>query len=398
MKETKKPAIRFQGFSDEWERRSMGELTTELHEYATLDSLYPLLTSSREGIMFQDEYRSNRTTENNKTLFSVVPYGKCTYRHMSDDDIFHFNINDIVEKGLVSREYPVFDSTDDNDLRFIVVLLNSSEQFRRFCRVRKMGGTRTRLYYKHLSNFEPLCPIFDEQTSIADFLDIINGILSCRQSKLEKLQILKASMLEKMFPKDGADVPEIRFNGFTGAFERKHASELFASYVDKGHPELPVLSATQDAGMVVRDEIGKSVFHDRANESGYKRVMPGQFVIHLRSFQGGFAHSAIEGITSPAYTVFNFREPEKHDDYYWKYVFASKQFIKRLETVTYGIRDGRSISYEEFLTLDFLFPKKEEQSKICTYLRDLDLLISLRRQELNKLQTFKKSLLEKMFV
>lgn len=123
MSETKKPAIRFKGFSDEWEQHPMDELTTELHEYATLDSLYPLLTSSREGIMFQNEYRSNRTTENNKTLFSVVPYGKCTYRHMSDDDIFHFNINDIVENGLVSREYPVFDSTDNNNLRFIVALL-----------------------------------------------------------------------------------------------------------------------------------------------------------------------------------------------------------------------------------------------------------------------------------
>ena len=82
MNETKKPAVRFKGFSVEWERHPMDELTTELHEYATLDSLYPLLTSSREGIMFQNEYRSNRTTENNKTLFSIVPYGKCTYRHV----------------------------------------------------------------------------------------------------------------------------------------------------------------------------------------------------------------------------------------------------------------------------------------------------------------------------
>ena len=201
-----------------------------------------------------------------------------------------------------------------------------------------------------------------------------------------------------MFPQDGADVPEVRFKEFTGAWERKYASELFSSYVDKGHPELPVLSATQDAGMIVRDGIGKSVFYDTANEVGYKKVMPGQFVIHLRSFQGGFAHSAIEGITSPAYTVFGFKEPEKHDDYYWKYVFASKQFIKRLETVTYGIRDGRSISYEEFLTLDFIFPQKEEQSKICTYLHNLDLLISLQQQELNKLQSIKNALLDKMFV
>ena len=162
MNETKKPAVRFKGFSVEWERHPMDELTTELHEYATLDSLYPLLTSSREGIMFQNEYRSNRTTENNKTLFSIVPYGKCTYRHMSDDDIFHFNINDIVENGLVSREYPVFDSTDDNELRFIVALLNSSEQFRKFCRERKIGGTRTRLYYKDLSNFKSaICFSYD---------------------------------------------------------------------------------------------------------------------------------------------------------------------------------------------------------------------------------------------
>ena len=177
MNETKKPAVRFKGFSVEWERHPMDELTTELHEYATLDSLYPLLTSSREGIMFQNEYRSNRTTENNKTLFSIVPYGKCTYRHMSDDDIFHFNINDIVENGLVSREYPVFDSTDDNELRFIVALLNSSEQFRKFCRERKIGGTRTRLYYKDLSNFKPLCPEFNEQRNIAEFLDGITSII-----------------------------------------------------------------------------------------------------------------------------------------------------------------------------------------------------------------------------
>lgn len=78
--------------------------------------------------------------------------------------------------------------------------------------------------------------------------------------------------------------------------------------------------------------------------------------------------------------------------------FSSKQFIKRLETVTYGIRDGRSISYEEFLTLDFLFPQKKEQIKISTYLRNLDLLISLRQQELDKLKSIKKALLEKMFV
>lgn len=141
------------------------------------------------------------------------------------------------------------------------------------------------------------------------------------------------------------------------------------------------MSATQDRGMIRRDENSINIFHDKKNEAGYKRVLPGQFVIHLRSFQGGFAHSAIEGITSPAYTVFGFSEPEKHDSEYWKYVFTSKSFIQRLETVTYGIRDGRSISYEEFLTLGFVYPSKAEQTAIARYLDKLSDLITLHQRQ-----------------
>ena len=164
-------------------------------------------------------------------------------------------------------------------------------------------------------------------------------------------------------------------------WEQRKAKELFVSTADKGYPELPVLSATQDRGMIRRDENSINIFHDKKNEAGYKRVLPGQFVIHLRSFQGGFAHSAIEGITSPAYTVFGFSEPEKHDSEYWKYVFTSKSFIQRLETVTYGIRDGRSISYEEFLTLGFVYPSKAEQTAIARYLDKLSDLITLHQCE-----------------
>ena len=192
--------------------------------------------------------------------------------------------------------------------------------------------------------------------------------------------------------------PALRFAGFTEAWEQCKAKNLFVSITDKGYPELPVLSATQDRGMIRRDENSINVFHDKKNEEGYKRVLPGQFVIHLRSFQGGFAHSAIEGITSPAYTVFGFSEPEKHNDIFWKYIFTSKEFIRRLETVTYGIRDGRSISYDEFLTLDFKYPSKEEQSAISQYLTNLDNLITLHQRKLEKLKNLKKACLEKMFI
>ncbi len=162
-------------------------------------------------------------------------------------------------------------------------------------------------------------------------------------------------------------------------WEQRKAKTLFISYAEKGYPELPVLSATQDKGMVYRDDTGKNIFHDKNNEISYKRVQPGQFVIHLRSFQGGFAHSNILGITSPAYTIFGFKDDEKQCDLYWKYVFCSSEFVKRLETVTYGIRDGRSISYDEFLIMKFIVPKYEEQVQIASILIEIDNLITLHQ-------------------
>ncbi len=191
--------------------------------------------------------------------------------------------------------------------------------------------------------------------------------------------------------------PRIRFKGYTDAWEQRKAETLFISYAEKGYPELPVLSATQDKGMVYRDDTGKNIFHDKSNEIGYKRVQPGQFVIHLRSFQGGFAHSAILGITSPAYTIFGVKEGEKQYDLYWKCVFSSPKFVKRLETVTYGIRDGRNISYDEFLTMDFLVPKYEEQLEIADSLVKIDNLITLHQRKYDKIVNIKKALLEKMF-
>ena len=175
------------------------------------------------------------------------------------------------------------------------------------------------------------------------------------------------------------------------------ASEIFISVNDRNHPELPVLSASQEWGMIYRDEGGMNIFHDVANEITYKRVRPGQFVIHLRSFQGGFAHSKVEGITSPAYTILDFKDKNKHNDLFWKYVLTSDEFIKRLELITYGIRDGRSINFSDFSTLNFYFPSYEVQQKIGTFLSHVDSLIQAKTKKLESLKTVKKSLLQKCF-
>lgn len=194
------------------------------------------------------------------------------------------------------------------------------------------------------------------------------------------------------------NVPEIRFKEFAEEWENTDASIIFKTYFDKNHPDLPVLSASQEYGMIIREDVGFKVQHNKENEAGYKRVLPGQFVIHLRSFQGGFAHSDVEGITSPAYTIIEFRDKSQQDDIFWKYVLTSKEFIKRLETVTYGIRDGRSISFEDFSELGFNVPDIKEQRKIGKTLTVIDTLIRKLEQKLEKLRNIKQSLLNQMFI
>lgn len=192
-------------------------------------------------------------------------------------------------------------------------------------------------------------------------------------------------------------IPSLRFSEYNYVWEQRKAQDIFKSVADKGYPELPVLSASQEFGMIKRTDTGINIHHDASNEIGYKRVMPGQFVIHLRSFQGGFAHSATEGITSPAYTVFDFQEKENHYDYFWKYIFNSDRFIKSLELITYGIRDGRSISFDDFTTLDFYYPSYVEQKQIGQFFQRLDNFITLHQNEYDKLLIMKKAMLEKMF-
>ena len=114
----------------------------------------------------------------------------------------------------------------------------------------------------------------------------------------------------------------------------------------------------------------------------YKLIEPGDFVIHLRSFQGGFAYSDKRGIASPAYTVFTFKDKTNHDDYFWKEKFQTYNFIQLLKQVTYGIRDGKSISYSDFSTLKLTYTSKKEQVQISKCLKQINSLLSLQQRKL----------------
>ena len=377
MENNKIPNIRFKGFTDPWEQRKFGDVGS----VAMCKRIFKEQTSDEGDVPFYKigTFGGEPDAYISQELFDEY---KAKYPFPNKGDILISASGSIGRTVEFTGENEYFQDSNivwlkhgkDIDNSFLKILYNVVEWS---CE----GSTIKRLYNDNFLKTEFMLPNIDEQKKIGEYFCSLDNLITLHQRKYNKLLNVKKSMLEKMFPKNGSNIPEIRFKGFTDPWEQRKAKNLFVSTADKGHPELPVLSATQDRGMIRRDENSINIYHDKKNEEGYKRVLPGQFVIHLRSFQGGFAHSAIEGITSPAYTVFGFSEPEKHNPNYWKYVFTSKEFIRRLETVTYGIRDGRSISYDEFLTMDFVYPTQDEQTKIANYLDTLDNLITLHQRE-----------------
>lgn len=255
------------------------------------------------------------------------------------------------------------------------------------------GITKEDLLLKKIS-----LPEIEEQSAIGSLFRTLDNLLSSYKDNLANYQSLKATMLSKMFPKAGQNVPEIRLDGFEGEWEIKRADEIFKSVSEKNKAFLPVLSASQIDGMVLRDEIGINIKYDEATLNNYKVVKPGQFVIHLRSFQGGFALSKLEGITSPAYTIIDFIDKENNLSDFWNSILTSRDFIKRLETVTYGIRDGKSISFKDFSSLKFVFPEFKEQQAIGAYFSNLDNLINSHQEKISQLEILKKKLLQDMFI
>ena len=185
----------------------------------------------------------------------------------------------------------------------------------------------------------------------------------------------------------------MRFPEFRGEWEKFRNDSLFnvVSEKNKGKQITSVLSASQTDGMVSRDSLGIDIKFEEDSIKNYKIVHEGDYVIHLRSFQGGFAFSDRVGVCSPAYTILR---PTQQISYgFLKPFFMSNKFIDSLRLVTYGIRDGKSISVEEWLKLNTNLPSVEEQKKISIFLSLLDDRIATQIKIIEKLESLIRGLI-----
>ena len=412
----KEPKIRFKGFSGEWEETPFSE---------TFDSL-------KNNSLSRAELSDSGEVMNIHYGDVLIKYGECVdvikevETFVKDEEV----AKKLHQSCAIKNGDVIFaDAAEDNTVgKCSEVIANKNDAIVSglhtiACRPKKdfapmylgyylnsnayhdqllphIQGTKiSSISKKAISQTEISSPIDkNEQRAIASYFQHLDSLIQSTTKKIESLKQVKAASLQSMFPQEGETTPRVRFKGFEGEWEKVRASNVFKTFNEKNRPDLPVLSATQDRGMVTRESIGYNIFHDKSNEATYKHILPGQFIIHLRSFQGGFAHSSIEGIASPAYTIMEFKDKTRHFDLYWKYIFVSKEFIKRLELITYGIRDGRSISFEEFSEMYFTVPSYEEQKKIASYITTLDRQITLQTQRLEKLKQIKAACLDNMFV
>lgn len=173
-----------------------------------------------------------------------------------------------------------------------------------------------------------------------------------------------------------------------------YANELFEPVVNKNHnSDLPVLAITQDQGAVPRDMIDYNVIVSEKSIAGYKVVEEGDFIISLRSFQGGIEYSNYKGLCSPAYIVLRKRNDNICNDFY-RYYFKSLHFIRDLNRNIEGIRDGKMISYQQFSEILIPFPSFAEQFKIAECLSSIDRLIKEYEEKRNVLKAQKEGLMQ----
>ena len=266
---------------------------------------------------------------------------------------------------------------------FLYYVLNTSK-YNKAVMVRCTGSSYPAINSEDLSKIPFYKCGIAEQKKIADFLSLLDERIATQNKIIEDLKKLKSAIIEKLYK-------EVQGTWYS-------YRQLF-SIINERNKQLEysnVLSASQERGMVSREDLNLDIHFERSNISTYKIVKNGDYVIHLRSFQGGFAFSEQTGICSPAYTVLR---PNNLLVYgYLSNYFTSRDFVKSLIIVTYGIRDGRSINVDEWLDMKVVIPSKEQQTHIINVIESIENKIKNEETYSNYLLNQKQYLLRQMFI
>ena len=413
MEDEKKPKIRFQEFSTEWNIIKLNEIFNEYTCKTTREDEYPVLSSTMSGIYFQNEYFNQNVSTASNIGYKIVPKGYMTYRSMSDNDTFHFNIQNITNYGIVSPAYPVFKCNDKNNSKFVINYMNENKNFKEQLRYKKEGGTRYALPFSKLKEMDVIVTEKKEQEKIADFISTIDKVLHYNQKKFEKLNCIKKSMLNKMFPNDETLIPKIRFEKLTDKWEKHELGELIqlnGRIGFRGYTQNDIISK-EDGGVltfsptnilnnqIVMDVKNTYITKEKYDESPEIQIHNND-ILFVKTGSSLGKCALVKNLDEPASI-----NPQvvviRADDKIVKFLsmeLSSNLIQDQVSCDKIGgavptLTEGKIKKFEIYI------PNNTEESRLIgEYFEKLDEVINYYKMKIEKIAMFRSSMLEKMYV
>ena len=393
----KKPALRFKGFTDPWEQRKLGEIAVfskgvgysknDLCEEGTPIILYGRLYTKYETCIFDVDtfVKEKAGSVYSKGGEVIVPASGETAEDISIASV-------VVKPGiLLGGDLNIVSPTTEYDSAFLALTISSGAAHEYLSSLAQ-GKSVVHLHNTDIQSVSAKFPTKREQEKIHLLFGKIDTLITLHQRKYEKLVNIKKSMLDKMFPQNGASVPEIRFKGFTDPWEQRKLGDAFERVVRKNtnnESRLPLTISAQD-GLV--DQI--TYFNNRVasrDVSNYYLVYNGEFAYN-KSTSDGYPFGAVKrldwyekGVLSTLYIVFALKHPEKDDSDFMTVFYDTDRWHRGVaERAAEGARNHGllNISADDFFDIDTTMPEdKAEQEKIGRLLKKLDTLITLHQRE-----------------
>ncbi|EMF0284025.1 restriction endonuclease subunit S [Enterococcus hirae] len=405
MSNDTQPEIRFPGFTDDWEQRKLKEFGkstggTSIESEFVEGGKYKVISigSYSEQSVYTDQNIRAELTD--KTRNRVLNKGDLT-----------MILNDKTASGNIIGRVLLIDSNDSYvynqrteriepdhkkyDSQFLYHMLNAP-MIRSKIIKQAQGNTQIYVNWSAIGELDYLVPNLDEQREIGAFFFNLNNLITLHQRKLDLLKETKKGFLQKMFPKNGAKAPEIRFPGFTKDWEERTLGDVFSERSERSS-EGELISVTINSGVIKASELDRKD-NSSDNKSNYKKVEVGDIAYNsMRMWQGASGYSSYEGILSPAYTVIIPKEGT--DSKFFAYDFKRYDMIQTFKRNSQGLTsDTWNLKFPTLKLVKIMVPSIEEQKQIAAFFERLDNTIALHERELDVLKETKKGFLQKMFV
>ena len=395
MSKTEMPSIRFHGFDDAWEQRKVGDLLIERNQQAPMSDEYPLMAFiANEGVAPKGERydRSALVTDTVNKLYKKTEKGDFIY---SSNNLETGSIGlNKYGKACISPVYSIFEPTGIADSDFLGRRLVRKDFINAMVKWRQgVIYGQWRIHESDFLKIEITVPSVEEQRKIGTHLDQLDHLITLHQRKFEKLTNVKKSMLEKMFSRNGSCYPEIRFKGFTDPWEQRKFEEIAVrSSVICSDDALPRVEYEDIVSGTGR--LNKDIYAKQSSKSGIVFHQGDVLYGKLRPYLQNWLLPTFDGLAVGDFWVL---QPQNADSSFLYRLIQSRQFDEVANQST-GTKMPRA-DWKLVSKTVFSIPSNiSEQAAIGTYFTALDSLITLHQRELEKLQSIKKALLEKMFV